>query len=328
MHCIAIINQKGGVGKTTTAVNLGVALSRHDQRVLLIDLDPQAHLTLHLGLDPDVNEPDACALLTQGRALAETRREISERVHVITSSINLAGAETELISIIGRETILRDALLADDGGYDYVIIDCPPSLGILTLNALSAASEVTIPMQAHFLSLQGVSQLLETIRLVQSRINPDLTVDGVLLCMHESATRLGGEVTEDLKAFFAAGRNDNTPWAGARVFETFIRRNIKLAESPSHGLCVFDYAPKSRGAEDYLAFGLEILQMHGRLAPPAPKLSVHVPADDGPEPTEQTIGTVVGLNANPPDEQVAAQHGGDDPAADENESMPPLAHTA
>ncbi len=257
MRRIAIINQKGGVGKTTTAVNVGAGLARRGRRVLWIDLDPQAHLTFHLGIDPRSCSANLHTLLTRHQTLKEVRQSLGERTAVVPSHIDLATAEGELVSVIGRETILRNAIL-NETEYDYVILDCPPSLGILTLNGLSAANEVVIPMQPHFLALQGVSTLLDTIRLVHDRINPELRVTGVLLCMHEPNTRLACEVIDDLRAFFVPGRHAETPWAQARIFETIIRRNIKLAECPSHGMSIFDYAPGSHGAVDYQKLADEI----------------------------------------------------------------------
>ncbi len=262
MKCIAVINQKGGVGKTTTAANLGVALARRQKRVLLIDLDPQAHLTIHLGTDPDSPHPNSYTLLTDQQRLCDVWRAVEERLWMVPSHLDLAAAETELASVIGRETLLKDALDELGDHFDYVIIDCPPSLGILTLNGLCAANEVLIPMQAHFLALQGVSKLLQTIEVVHRRINPDIRVRGVLLCMYEASTRLGTEVAQDLSSFFAESREGETPWSTASLLHTVIRRNIKLAECPSHGLSVFDYAPRSHGALDYGSLADELLTIY------------------------------------------------------------------
>jgi len=262
MKCIAVINQKGGVGKTTTAANLGVALARRRKRVLLIDLDPQAHLTIHLGTDPDSPHPNSYTLLTDQQPLCDVWRAVEERLWMIPSHLDLAAAETELASVIGRETLLKDALDELGDHFDYVLIDCPPSLGVLTLNGLCAANEVLIPMQAHFLALQGVSKLLQTIEVVHRRINPGIRVRGVLLCMYEASTRLGTEVAQDLSSFFAESREGQTPWSTASLLETVIRRNIKLAECPSHGLSVFDYAPRSHGALDYASLADELLAIY------------------------------------------------------------------
>jgi chromosome partitioning protein len=267
MRRIAIINQKGGVGKTTTTANLGVALARLGQRVLVIDIDPQSHLTLHLGQEPNPDRLNVYHLLTQHKSVGDCLDRISEHLDLIGSHIDLAAAEIELVGVVGREQILRDALEGCEDQYDYLLIDCPPSLGLLTLNALCAAHEVFIPLQPHFLALQGLSKLLETIQLVQSRINPNLTVSGVVLCMYDAGTRLAGEVIDDLRGFFSESRDQEVPWSDARIFETVIRRNIRLAESPSHGRSIFDYAPSSNGSKDYAALCREVCGFSRHIGP-------------------------------------------------------------
>lgn len=259
MRRIAIINQKGGVGKTTTAVNLAAALARSGQRVCVLDLDPQAHATTHLGLQPDGQAPSMYDVLVNSRPIAEVRRQVSDNLWVAGSDINLAAAEVELAGVVGREVILRDLLTPEEGSFDFVLMDCGPSLGVLTLNALSATREVFVPLQPHFLALHGLGKLLETTALVARRINDGLRVTGIVLCMFESATRLCQEVVRDLQAFLDKGRGNATPWAQARIFATRIRRNIKLAECPSHGVSIFDYAPACHGAEDYAALAQEVL---------------------------------------------------------------------
>jgi chromosome partitioning protein len=193
-------------------------------------------------------------------ALAEVRREVAPNLFICGSHIDLAAAEVELIGTVGRETILRDQLDAalEEDPFDYVLMDCPPSLGILTLNALCAAREVFIPLQAHFLALHGLSKLLETINLVCKRVNRDLKVGGVVLCLYDAGTRLGGEVIDDLDQYFDGKKHANSPWAQAQVFRTRIRRNIRLAECPSFGQSIFQYAPSSRGAEDYASLAGEV----------------------------------------------------------------------
>ncbi|HTU23575.1 MAG TPA: AAA family ATPase [Gemmataceae bacterium] len=259
MRRIAIINQKGGVGKTTTAVNLAAALAECGQRVCVIDLDPQAHATTHLGVEPDGKSPSMYDVLVNNRPLGEVRRRVEDNLWVAGSDINLAAAEVELAGVVGREVILRDLLLQDEGAFDYVFMDCAPSLGVLTLNALSAANEVFIPLQPHFLALHGMGKLLETTALVAKRINPALKVTGIVLSLYESSTRLAQEVVKDLQDYLDKSRTSNAPWAKARIFATRIRRNIKLAECPSFGQSIFAYAPHCHGAEDYAALAREVL---------------------------------------------------------------------
>jgi chromosome partitioning protein len=258
MRKIAIINQKGGVGKTTTAVNLSAGLARIGQRVCLADLDPQAHASLHLGLGQTPDERSMYDVLVGETPLAEVRRLATENLWVVGSHIDLAAVEVELAGVAGREVILRDRLAADAEPFDYWILDCPPSLGVLTLNALSAVDEVFIPLQPHFLALHGLSKLLETISLVARRVNPQLRLTGVVLCMYE-ATKLAAEVARDVNEFLEQARGQQSPWSGARAFASRIRRNIRLAEAPSFGQSIFDYAPDSPGAEDYGQLAAEVL---------------------------------------------------------------------
>ena len=259
MRRIAIINQKGGVGKTTTSVNLGAALARAGKKVCILDLDPQAHATTHLGVEPDGQSPSMYEVLIDSKPLSQVRQQVADDFWLAGSDINLAAAEMELAGVVGREVILRDLLLQEREAFDFVLMDCAPSLGVLTLNALCAANEVFIPLQPHFLALHGLSKLLETTALVSKRINPQLRVTGVILCMCESNTRLAQEVKRDLETFLSNSVSSNVPWNHAQVFNTRIRRNIKLAEAPSFGKSIFGYAPSCHGAEDYLALAMEVL---------------------------------------------------------------------
>ena len=268
MRPIAVINQKGGVGKTTTTANLGAALARAGSRVLLVDLDPQGHLSLHFGAEPADGQPSIYDVLTSHTPLAEVTLRVGDNLSLVPADIDLAGAEMELVSITGREVLLREALVPAAQNHDYLLIDCPPSLGILTVNALVATDEVLIPLQAQFFALQGLSKLFETVTLVRQRINPKLEVVGVVLCMHEPLTRLATEVVADLTSFLESARQTPTPWSNAKVFDTCIRRNIKLAEASSFGQTVFDYAPRSNGAIDYANLAIEIFGDSARMAQP------------------------------------------------------------
>ncbi|HAN97261.1 MAG TPA: chromosome partitioning protein ParA [Planctomycetaceae bacterium] len=259
MRSIATINQKGGVGKTTTTVNLSAALARMGQRVCIIDLDPQAHASLHLGVTPSDSELSTYGVLTADVTLAQARVPVAENLWVVPAHLDLAAAELELAGEVGREIILRDKLAEETEEFDFLILDCPPSLGVLTLNALTAAKEVFLPLQPHFLALHGLSKLLRTLELVAKRLNPKLRLTGIVYCMYESGTRLAAEVSHDVQDFFDSLNASDSVWAGARSFDAKIRRNIRLAEAPSFGQSIFDYAPGSHGAEDYQALAIEVM---------------------------------------------------------------------
>jgi chromosome partitioning protein len=261
MRTIAIINQKGGVGKTTTAVNLSAALAEQGQQVCLIDLDPQAHASLHLGVAVREDRGSVYQVLTGETRLSEVRVQIDDRLWLVPSHLDLAAAELELAGEVGRELVLRDKLVLDDGDFDYLIIDCPPSLGVLTLNALTAVKEIFLPLQPHFLALHGFGKLLRTVDVVAQRLNPGLRLTGVVLCMYESGTRLAAEVTSDVEEFLDQQRSPTAVWAGAKSFRTRIRRNIRLAEAPSFGQTIFQYAPDSNGAKDYRQLAREVLNL-------------------------------------------------------------------
>ncbi|CAN5307514.1 AAA family ATPase [soil metagenome] len=258
MRRIAILNQKGGVGKTTTTVNLAAALALQGLSTCVLDLDPQAHASTHLGIEPDPDRPTIYDVLVNRATLADVRRVVNDNLTIAPADLNLAAAEVELAGVVGREVILREKLTADDERFDYLLMDCAPSLGVLTLNALAAADEVFIPLQPHFLALHGLGKLLETTALVSKRINPAVKVTGVILCMYESQTKLAQEVVKDLEEFLDRSRSANVPWANATVFTTRIRRNVKLAECPSHGKHIYDYAPTCAGAMDYQALAAEV----------------------------------------------------------------------
>jgi chromosome partitioning protein len=248
---IAILNQKGGVGKTTTTVNLAAALAQMGNRILVIDLDPQTHLGLHFGVeDAPVSVYDI--LMDDDIPITDARIKAQTRIDLVTSEVDLAAAESELASKTDRHNLLSKKLAPVLNEYDFVIIDCPPSLGLLTINALAAAEELIVPMQTHFLALQGVSRLFETVQMLVGGLNPNLRVTGVVLCMHERNTKLAREVVDDLQGFFEASKNQNVPWKECVILDPPIRRNVKLAEAPSFGQTIFDYEPDCAGAKDYM----------------------------------------------------------------------------
>lgn len=259
MRSIAVINQKGGVGKTTTAVNLAAALAEQGCRVCVIDLDPQAHASLHLGISVVNGQTSVYDILCGDASIEDARCWINDNLAVVPSNLDLAAAEMELASEVGREVILRDKLEVDPEQFDYLILDCPPSLGVLTINALTAVDEVFLPLQPHFLALHGLSKLLKTIEIVAKRLNPSLHLSGVVLCMYESSTRLAAEVTRDVDEFLELQSRGDGVWAGAKFFETRIRRNIRLAEAPSFGKSILEYAPTSNGADDYRHLAREMM---------------------------------------------------------------------
>jgi len=248
-----LINQKGGVGKTTTTVNLGACLADNGARVLMVDLDPQAHLTLHVGISPDQINGSVYDLLTDPDVSAlEIMYQVDRELAVLPAEVDLAGVEAELVTHPNKQKILREKIEPLCDQFDYVLLDCPPSLGLLTINGLAFAEEILVPMQAHFLALQGLSKLLETVGLMREQINPGLSVTGVILCIHDQQTNLATEVITDLNQFFEQSRHSpELPWSQARILEPAIRRNIKLAECPSFGQTILQYSPWCPGAMDY-----------------------------------------------------------------------------
>jgi len=255
VRCIAVINQKGGVGKTTSTVNIGAALAGRGNKVLLLDIDPQANLTLHLDCRPEGDGATMTDLLVDGKNLAEMISETgTEGLYMIPADTSLAGVETMLANRIGRETILREAIEAFEEGdaapkFDYIFLDCPPSLGVLSANALVSADEIIIPMQAEYFSMQGMTKLMEVMQLVKQRLNPDLSICLILPCMVDRRTNLTNEVLGELRQHF-----------GDVLAETCIRSNVKLAEAPSFGRTIFEHAPESNGARDYDVVADELLR--------------------------------------------------------------------
>jgi len=297
MRTIAVMNQKGGVGKTTTSVNLAAALADAGKRVCLIDLDPQGHASLHLGVEPFGEAVTVYDVFAGRKPMVSARRMVAANLWVVPSNLDLAATELELVDAKNREVVLRDAirLMTANDPFDFIIMDCPPSLGVLTVNALTAATEVFIPLQPHFFALQGLSKLFQTTALVARRLNRDLKVTGIALCLYESGTRLAADVTDDLSSFLDQA-DPSAPWAGARIFNSRIRRNIKLAEAPSFGQSIFKYSAKCPGAQDYGALAAEVLAMTAAVAPlkaapapsgvPSPNATVPLPALSPATPNE------------------------------------------
>jgi len=249
MRSIALANQKGGVGKTTSTANLGASLALLGKRVLVIDIDPQANLSVHFGVNIFGDDQSLYDVMIDRAKAADVIRETGvENLDLIPSNINLAGAEIELVGTVGRETVLKEAIGGLVRKYDYLLIDCPPSLGLLTLNAMTTVKEIFIPLQTEFFALQGMSKLMETVEIIKRRVNPDLNITGIIACMFDRRTNLAHEVLDNIREYFADC-----------LFETIIRRNVKLAESPSHGVPIAKYAKNARGNKDYMALAREVL---------------------------------------------------------------------
>ena len=250
---VAIANQKGGVGKTTTAINLSACLAYLNKKTLLIDLDPQGNATTGLGIDKKGTSLSAYDIIINDKKVEEVVvPTVQNNLSICPSNINLAGAEVELVSQISRETRLADAFEPVLDKYDYIMIDCPPSLGLLTLNALTAANTVLVPIQCEYFALEGLSQLMETIKIVQRRLNTSLSVEGVVLTMFDARTNLSIEVAEEVRRHFSD-----------RVYQTVIPRNVRLSEAPSYGLPIVMYDRNSKGAEAYLNLAQEFVKISG-----------------------------------------------------------------
>ncbi len=245
---VAVANQKGGVGKTTTTVNLGTILAKRKRRVLIIDADPQGNATSGLGVEKNAENSTYDLLITETEAKDIIQNTSIKNLDISPSNINLAGAEVELVSMISREQRLKEKLDLIRNNYDYILIDCPPSLGLITLNAFTAADSVLIPVQCEYYALEGLGQLLNTIELVRKHLNKNLYIEGALLTMYDIRTNLANQVVKEVKKFFQN-----------KVYKAVIPRNVRLSEAPSYGVPITIYDPKSKGARSYEKFAKEFL---------------------------------------------------------------------
>jgi chromosome partitioning protein len=246
---VAIASQKGGVGKTTTAINLSACLAEQEQRVLLVDMDPQGSAGSGVGVSPNGSQPTIYEPLVGVSSIADAIvRDIYPKLDVIPSGTRLSGAEVELVGVLARENKLRQAIAPIRESYDFIFLDCPPSLGLLTINALAAADSVLIPLQCEYYALEGLTALLTSIQLVQESLNPNLNIEGILLTMYDTRLNLSQQVSEEARKYFAG-----------RVYETTIPRNVRLGEAPSFGKPVIEYDSTSKGSESYRALAREVM---------------------------------------------------------------------
>ncbi len=248
---ISVANQKGGVGKTTTTVNLGTILAKKGKKVLLIDADPQGNATSGLGVEKEVEFSTYDILVNDTEIKDAIQDTIIKNLKVCPSNINLAGAEVELVSMMSREQRLKEKLDMVKDKFDYILIDCPPSLGLITLNSFTASDSVLIPVQCEYYALEGLGQLLNTINLVKKHLNKEIKIEGALLTMYDMRTNLSNQVVKEVKKYF-----------GDKVYKTVIPRNVRLSEAPSYGMPITEYDPRSKGAKSYIKFAKEFLKVN------------------------------------------------------------------